>query len=76
MTTQGKMKAFFERTKRIAKIVEKGKLLGAATEQAAQTGEAQEKVPRAGGKKVLDAVIKETKTKEKKPGSPASTRKT
>jgi len=68
MTTQDKIKAFFERTKRVAKIVEKGKLLGAATEQTAQTGEAQEKAPRSGGKRAADAVIKETKTKEKKPG--------
>lgn len=68
MTTQDKIKTFFERTKRVAKTVGKGKLLGAATEQTAQTGEAQEKAPGAGGKRAPDAVIKETGMKEKKPG--------
>jgi len=66
MTTQDKFKAFLERTKRVAKTVEK-KLPGAAAEQVAQSGEAQGKAPVAKGKKVPDAVIKETQVEVSKP---------
>ena len=67
MTTQDKFKAFLERTKQVAKTVEK-KLPGAAAEQAAQSSEAQGKTPVAKGKKAPDAVIKETKVEVSKPG--------
>jgi len=67
MTTQDKFKAFLERTKQVAKAVEK-KLPGAVGEQVAQSSEAQGKAPVAGGKKAPDAVIKETKVEVSKQG--------
>ena len=67
MTTQDKFKAFLERTKQVARTVEK-KLPGVAGEQLAQSSEAQGKAPVAKGKKAPDAVIKETKVEVSKPG--------
>ncbi|MCD6599792.1 MAG: hypothetical protein J7L19_04415 [Dehalococcoidia bacterium] len=65
MTTQDKFKAFLERTKQVAKTVEK-KLSGTTTEQVAQDSETQKKASVAKGKKAPDVVFKETKVEVSK----------